>query len=135
MNGNRTLEQIHGLFGIALLRHLERDGKSNDEKNDGAARKVADGARDDGRDDKDGDERINQAVKNLHPDVARPRLGDHVASCRRSQASVPLNPSFVVPSFDRSSVALAHQNASSGSDTPVGRSDMRASPISCTLAV
>ena len=80
MNGNRTLERLHGLFGVVLLRHLERDGKGNDEKNDGAARKITDGARDDGRDDKNGDERINQAAKNFRADVAPRRLGDHVVA-------------------------------------------------------
>ena len=63
-----------------LLRHLERDGKGNDDKNDGAARKIADGARDDGRDDKNGDERVGQPVKNFRADVAPRRLGDHIAA-------------------------------------------------------
>ena len=80
MNRNRTLERLHRLFGIVLLRHLERDGKGNDDKNDGAARKIADGARDDGRDDKNGDERVDQPVKNFRADVVPRRLGDHVAA-------------------------------------------------------
>ena len=128
-NRNRMLERLHGLFGIVLLRHLERDGKGNDDKNDGAAGKIADGARDDGRDDKNGDERVGQPVKNFRADVAPRRLGDHVAADLKQAAARldRVNPASVVPSFDRSSVALADQNASSGGGAPVGWSDMRAS--------
>src|SRR6187551_3981253 len=48
-------------------------------------------------------------------------------SSRRLRASTALNPATVAPSFDRSSGALADQNASSGGGAPVGWSDIRTS--------
>ena len=54
--------------------------KANDDKNDGAAGKIADGARYDGRDDKNGDERVGQPAKNFRADMAPRLLGDHISA-------------------------------------------------------
>jgi len=80
MQRNCTLERLHCLFGVVFLRHLNRNGNGNNDKNDGAAGKIADGARHDRCDNKNGDQRVDQAAQNFRADVAPHRPGNHVAA-------------------------------------------------------
>ena len=98
VHGDRALQSLDRVFRVVLLDHLQPDRHGQNRKNDDAARPVAGYARDHGRDDENGDQRIDQPLHNL-AQACRWRAGVAITlgppSRRRRAASSALSPAGV----------------------------------------
>ncbi len=80
VHGDRALQSLDRGFRAVFLDQLQPDRHAQNCKNDNTARPVAGYARNKGRDDKDGDQRIDQPLHDLAKHPLAHRRRDHIGS-------------------------------------------------------